>query len=173
MAEGPSTSERLASAYRRLAASAQALNTASEELAKPISQLEEALQKLNIGLDTWETIAGGHDDHGGHWRRELGYVSCADGLWHLAIQKREGHPSWAADEIENWKFNDAPRSLRIEALDKLPDLLEQIIKNSEKTAKKLKQKTVEAQELASVLTQAADEVRIQKELARLEKKERR
>ena len=48
-------------------------------------------------------------------------------------------------------FADAPRAYRIEALDKLPDLLEQLIKNTDKTAKKLQEKTAESKELASAL----------------------
>lgn len=172
MAEGPSTSERLASAYKRLAASSEVLNGASDEFSKPISELDAALQKLNIGLITWQTITGGSDEGDGYWSRDVGYTKMGS-KWGLAIRTVDGHHSWDRDDIEEWSFHDAPRSYRIEALEKLPDLLEQLIKNADKTAKKLKEKTVEAKELASALAQAAAEVEQQKELANQQKKERR
>jgi hypothetical protein len=169
VAEGPSTSERLASAYKRLAASSEALNAASNQLSKPIAEAEALLQRLNIGLDTWQRVAGHSHDSGHFWSREIGYIKFYDGTWSLAIRATRGHEAEEEDHTEIWRFNDAPRSYRIEALDKLPDLLEELIKNADKTAKKLLEKTVEANELASALKQAADEIHQQKELAKAQK----
>lgn len=158
-------SERLASAYKRLAASAEVLSTASDEFAKPISQLDEALKKLDLGLLTWERVSGGQDDDS-YWRRDVGYARIGR-TWGLAIRKINGNHAYPDDEtIEQWLFNEAPRSYRIEALDKLPDLLEELIKNSDKTAKKLKEKAVEAQELAIALNAATEEVKQQQKKER-------
>jgi len=159
--ENLSLSDRLAAAYKRLAASSEVLNAASDEFSKPILELDAALQKLNIGLITWQKVAGDEDHNGGYWSRDVGYAK-VDGKWGLAIRTVDGHHSWAEDDIEQWLFHDAPRSYRIEALEKLPDLLEGLIKNSDKTAKKLKEKAVEARELAAALKQAADELKQQK-----------
>ncbi len=172
MSEGPSTSERLSSAYKRLAASAEVLNAASDEFSKPILELETALQELNVGLATWKKIVGGDDhEYQTYWQRDVGYATVGD-KWGLAIRTVEGCEYWDRDTIKEWLFKDAPRSYRIEAFDKLPDLLEELIKNSDKTAKKLKEKAVEARELAAALKQAADEVKQQKEAAKQQKKER-
>jgi hypothetical protein len=69
----PNRSERLASAYKRLAASAEVLNSASDEFAKPVAELDAALQTLNLGLLTWHRVAGGEDDNDNFWSREVGY----------------------------------------------------------------------------------------------------
>jgi hypothetical protein len=74
------------------------------------------------------------NNQGGYWGRDVGYAKIAgNGALRFAL------------------FADAPRAYRIEALDKLPDLLEQLIKNTDKTAKKLQEKTAESKELASAL----------------------
>jgi len=158
-----SLSERLASAYRRLAVSAEVLNAASDEFTRPILDLEAALQGLNLGLTTWQKVVGGADDHDNFWRREVGYAR-TDGKWGLVIRAISGNHNVPDDDydVEQWPFSDAPRSYRIEALDKLPDLLEELIKNSEKTTKKLKEKTVEARQLAAALGQAASELKPQR-----------
>lgn len=172
MAEGSLASVRLAFAYKRLAASSEVLNAASDEYSKPISELDAQLQKLNIGLITWQNIASGSDEGDGYWSRDVGYAKIGD-KWGLAIRTVDGRHSWDRDDIEEWSFHEAPRSYRIEALEKLPDLLEQLIKNAEKTAKKLQEKTVEAKELASALKQAVEEVKQEKDAAKQQKKERR
>ena len=165
-------SERLASAYKRLASSSDQLKAASNEFTRPIAELDLALQKLNIDLVTWQRMAGGEDNYGGYWSRDVGYTTI-DGKWCLAIRELNGHHGADEDHTTEWRFADAPSALRIQALDMLPDLLEQLTKNADKTAKKFKEKTPEAQELAVALKQATDEVKQEKDAARQQKKERR
>ncbi len=154
--------ERLASAYKRLAASAEVLNAASDEFSKPILELETALEKLNVDLITWERVVGGRDDDDNYWGRDVGYTM-VDGKWRLVIRAVTGNDRVDMHDVEQWAFNEAPRSYRIEALDKLPDLLEGLTKNADKTAKKLKETTVEVRDLAVALKQATQEVRQKKE----------
>jgi prefoldin subunit 5 len=154
--------DRLAAAYKRLAASAAILNAASDEFTEPIAELDAALAKLNIGLITWEKIIAGEDNGGGFWSREVGYTR-VKGTWGLAIRTLAGQYGWEEDASEEtWLFRDAPRSYRIEAVEKLPDLLEGLIGNADKTSKKLKEKAVEARALAAALKQATDELKTQK-----------
>jgi hypothetical protein len=153
-----SPSVRLASAYKRLAASAAALNAASDEFSKPIEELETALQRLNLGLITWQKVVGGEDEYENYWRREIGYTRM-DGTWGIVIRSVSGNHNHDEPDVELWSFGDAPRSYRIEAVDKLPELLEELIRNSDKTAKKLRDKTAEARELAAAVKQAAEELK--------------
>ena len=99
----------------------------------------------------------GEDDYDNYWRRDVGYARL-NGRWGLALRKINGHHGSADNDVEEWHYNDAPRSYRIEALDKLPDLLEELVKNAERTAKKLKESTTAAQELAAILKTVAAEV---------------
>ena len=164
-----SASARLAGLYKRLASTSEALNRASDALAVPIQHFELILELLNIGLDTWQKTTGGEGDFGG-WCREVGYIKLYNGSWGLAIQSREWHEAWEDEHSERWAFNEAPQSFRIEALDKLPELFEELIKNAEKTTKKLQEKTEEeAQQLARVLQLTADELKKQKDSARQQK----
>jgi hypothetical protein len=155
-------SERLSSAYKRLVESAESLSAAADEFGKPVAEIDLALERLNLGLLTWEKVSGGDDDDLDWWERDVGYARIRR-QWGLAIRKINGNHNHPGEErVEEWLFNDAPRSYRIEALDKLPDLLEHLIKNSDKTAKKLREKVVEAQELATAITKATEELRAQK-----------
>lgn len=161
MSEGPSRSERLASAYKRLVASAEVLSTESSEFAKPIERIDAFLSTLNLRLITWQKVVGGEDEYDNYWSRDVGYARVR-GEWRLAIRTVRGNHGSDDHDVEQWPFTEAPPSYRIEALERLPDLLEELIKNTDKTAKKLKETTVEARELATALTEAAKEVKQQK-----------
>ena len=52
---------------------------------------------------------------------------------------------------EEWLFNDAPRALRIESVEKLPDLFENLIKETDAATRQIKTRTQHAQQLASAL----------------------
>lgn len=158
MSNVPSSSERLVSAYKRLVAVAETQKIAARQFSAPIAEIDRALQRLDLGLITWQKIAGGEDDYGGYWSRDVGYARIK-GDWGLAIRSVRGHHGWEEDEVEQWLFGEAPSSMRIEALEKVPDLLEELIKNAEKTTKKLQEKTVEARELATALKVAVEELK--------------
>ncbi|HXT69936.1 MAG TPA: hypothetical protein VN700_09285 [Vicinamibacterales bacterium] len=158
VAEISSPSERLADAYKRLVVAAASHRSASHEFTKPFAEIERAIKDLNLPVATWQKIAGGEDNYGGYWSRDVGYAR-TKGIWGLALRSVRGHESWEEDDSEQWPFDEAPSSLRLEALEKLPDLLEQIIKNAEKTTRKLEEKTPEAQDLARAIKDASAELR--------------
>src|SRR5207244_1060179 len=84
-------------------------------------------------------------------RQYVGYAQ-VKGEWRIAIQTSDGSdysPERSDDEI--WSFNDAPRHLRVKAIDKLPDLIEALVKTADATAERLKQKVEPAQELAAAV----------------------
>ena len=58
----------------------------------------------------------------------------------------ENHPQESDDTT--WPFNQAPGYLRVKAVDKLPDLIEALVKVSDATVERLKKKIEPAQELA-------------------------
>jgi hypothetical protein len=57
--------------------------------------------------------------------------------------------------VEEWLFNDAPRALRIESVEKLPDLFESLVKEADAATKQIRTKTQRAQALATALTDSA------------------
>lgn len=146
--------ERISATFPKLRAAAKALNTASDELAKAVSPIETVLKSLNLGVPTWAQISGSEEDDGSYWSRDVGYTKVAS-AWGLAIRTTNGDYSRDAHHEEVWSFNEAPRWMRIEAVGKLPDLLEEIIKRTEDTTKRIQAKTKQASEIAAALAAAA------------------
>lgn len=132
---------RVSAAFEKLVVSAAELNAVSDELAEPISAIEAALQKLGLGVPAWTTfkrINGGDQyiDYDETW--SIGYAKISQ-RWGLAIRytvSLEG--SGLPDKEEEWPFTDAPRAYRLEAVEKLPELIEKLAETSDKTATKLR-----------------------------------
>jgi hypothetical protein len=143
-----SPSERIAAAYKKLSVSAAHLNTVSDELGKAISSLDTALKRLNLGVSCWEKIVGEDDDnYGNYWSRDIGYAKVGD-RWGIALRTTEGNLNLDHHDCDMWLFNDAPRILRIEAVEKLPALVEKLTLEADQTAARIKEKIAQAQELA-------------------------
>jgi hypothetical protein len=141
--------------YQRLGVAATTLNAASDELGESISALDAALKKLALGIPAWLKIAGDEDQHGNYWGRHIGYAKVGT-KWGIALSKTSGnenYPEQSSDE--EWLFNDAPRSLRIEAIDRIPDLLDTLITKAEETTKKIQDKAAEAKQLAAAINAVA------------------
>ncbi len=145
------------SSFEKLSSAAKNLNNVSDELGRAITAIDYILQRLNLGVPTWVKIHGGVDQNTGeyYWSRDIGYAKIGN-RWGIALCTREGDYSSPDEErCEEWLFNDAPRWLRVEGVEKIPDLLEELIKNTEETTKKIKGKIDHAKQLAGALKQAA------------------
>ena len=148
----------LSASYKELSAAASELNTASDELGRSISVLDAALKKLNLGIPTWVNIQEWHDQSGEYYTIDkLGYAKVG-GKWGIALRTADGSYNYPDDEkSEEWLFNEAPRSLRISAIDKIPDLLERLIKEAQAMIKKVRDKGARARELAEAISQATSD----------------
>lgn len=145
-----SASERIAAAFETLTVSAKNINEVSNELAKPVASLERALQRLNVGVACWTKISGGSDEYD-YWSHDVGYAR-VQREWCLAIRVVSGNEADPDRENQEvWPFNDAPRYLRIKAVDKLPELIEALIETTNATAKRLREKVAPAQEIAAAV----------------------
>jgi hypothetical protein len=144
--------ERVKTSYERLAVVASNLNTASDSLGKAIGSLDDSLKQLNLGIPCWHSYAD-YEDPGGHCIRQyIGYVKVGN-RWGIAISRVEGNSN-APEEFwkdEEWLFNDAPRQLRMEAVEHIPAMIEALIAKAEEAVEKIKNKTMEAQQLADAL----------------------
>ena len=156
--QDPGLQERVSAAFEKLAESAAELNAVSDEVAKPISTIDRALQKLNLGVSAWVEFAGEFDHNtGSFWDHSLGYAKVAR-EWGISIRTRRGndfHNDVDDADEELWRFNDAPRSHRLDAMDKLPALLEELAKTSNETAQALKSKVASAKQTAATVRQMA------------------
>jgi hypothetical protein len=86
--------ERIASAFKKLAASSVDLNVAADELCLAIARLESAIAKLNLGVPAWYTIASDADDKGGYWSHDIGYTRLGK-QWGIHEKSRRGRGSGA------------------------------------------------------------------------------
>jgi len=149
--------QRVESSFRQLSAVASDLNLVSDELGKSIAELDSALRKLNLGLTVWVVISSDDDlPEGQTYRSEdLGYAK-VNGQWGVALRTVLGHYSFPDEEtVQPWLFNDAPRSLRLSAIGKIPELLEKLSAEATEATTKIRSKLAEAQEVAAVVKKAA------------------
>jgi prefoldin subunit 5 len=144
--------QRVQSSYQRLTSVASNLNAVSDELGRAISALDESLKKLNLGITCWHKFDGNEHESGTFWAKHIGYSKVGN-KWGIGLSKTSGHqeapPEYNTDE--EWLFNDAPRELRLEAVEHIPAMIETLIKAGEEAVEKVRVKTAEAQQLAEVL----------------------
>ncbi len=146
---------RVSSAYKQLSTAATELNQVSDELGKFVAALDTALRKLNLGLSTWIRLDSREDGSGNYTKRDLGYAKIA-GRWGISLRTMSGnHNTPDVANEEEWLFNDAPRALRIESVEKLPELFEALIKDAETATAQIKARTSQAQQLAHIMSEIA------------------
>jgi hypothetical protein len=142
---------RISSSYQQLTAAATELNAVSDELGKFVTALDVALRKLNLGIATWLRLESREDGSGNYTKRDLGYAKVGN-KWGIALRAMSGnHNVLDESNVEEWLFNDAPRALRIESVEKLPDLFESLVKEADAATKQIKSKTNQAQTLVTAL----------------------
>ena len=160
MPEPINISEVVTSFYSELKTVAADLNAVSDELGKSISQIDAALKMLNLGITVWTTIRGGSGDpHKGdfsYWSDDIGYTKFS-GRWGICLRHLAGDNSEDVEDVEIWLFNDAPRALRLAAIDHLVGLLQKLSEEGVATTQKIKEKLGDAQEVATAVTVAARE----------------
>jgi hypothetical protein len=148
---------RISASYKQLTAAATELNAVSDELGKFVTALDVALRKLNLGIATWLRLESREDGSGNYIKRDLGYAKVGS-KWGIALRTMSGnHNALEESNVEEWLFNDAPRALRIESVEKLPDLFESLVKEADAATKQIKTKTHHAQALATALNEQANE----------------
>ena len=147
---------RVQTSYEKLAVAAKTLNTISDQLGQTVAELDAALKRLNLGLTTWTSFCSGGDvPH--WWSDDIGYAKI-DGKWGLAIRSISGNYEFPEYDkiIGEWLFNDAPRALRLQAVDKIPDLLEALVKEVADFTEKLSVKLKQSQELTAAISSLAN-----------------
>jgi hypothetical protein len=149
--------ERIASSFKKLTTSSNDRKSASGEVASAISKLDSALNTLNPGVSAWHKIAGGEDENGNFWTRDIGYSKIGH-KWGIALRMTSGNHGFGVYDEEGWLFNDAPPWMCVESVGKIPDLFDELIKRTEDTTRKLKARAIEAEELAKAIVATTNEV---------------
>jgi len=143
---------------QELSSTAKTLNELTDKLTKEVSAIEDAVNRLHLGVETSVHVESWGDESGfqsGLWRLSYGKHA---GKWCLFIEylTEDRNVGPAADTYEAWLFKDAPRDTRIKAVSKIPDLLARLVEESRNLAEKISDKLTYAQEIAKSLAPAAE-----------------
>jgi hypothetical protein len=156
--ERSSVPEVVASFYSELRAVAADLNAVSDELGKSISEIDGALRNLNLGISVWVKIRGEdvapERGDSSYWSDDLGY-SKVSARWGICLRHVEGDADADMQSTEEWLFNDAPRALRLAAIDCIVELLQKLSEEGQATTKRIREKLADAQEVASAVIKAS------------------
>ena len=82
----------------------------------------------------------------------IGYARIGS-RWGISLRRASGHCD-APPEVtldEEWLFNDAPRELRLESVEHIPAMIDQLVEAGEAAVERIREKTSEAQQLAEAL----------------------
>jgi hypothetical protein len=160
MTLGDPTIAKLQTDFQALSEIASQLNVASDGLTKTVAILDEALKKLNVGLTVWVTFRRRANDEQPllYDLDQIGYTK-VNGTWGLAVQHiwgDEGAPDPWEDSDGPLLFNDAPREMRLQSVDKIPEVIAELAKEASDTTKRMQEKTKQVLELAEAINSLKD-----------------
>lgn len=134
-----------------LSSVSESLNKASDALAKRISDVESALKGYHLGVTAWVEVSRnigdayervhsvGYGKHEGNW-----------GLLAATFIDEDPDATW-----QEYFLREAPRDLRLECVDKIPELLRKLVENAQKVAKQAAGKAETLGQIATILAQRA------------------
>jgi hypothetical protein len=147
-----SLSERAQISFSNLKSIAAELNQVSDEISQPVKQIDNALKDLNLGIPTWLRIKRlTNEDEEFYEDHDLGYAK-VERKWGIALRASSGEFAGGDVESKEWLFADAPRSLRLEGIEKLPELLEQMTSEAQDVIKRARASAKAARDLAAIIS---------------------
>lgn len=147
--EVPTPSERMSAAFSRLRVSASQIKAVSNELDQHVTALERALAKLDLRVACWTRLSEWMGPDNDTFKRTYVGYSEYGRDWRIVVQTSEGRDSLPDQEDEKtWPFEQAPQYLRVKAIDRLPELVEELVTSVDKTAERMRKKVGPAAELA-------------------------
>lgn len=144
----PNTNSDFQASLEQLSRTAASLNRETDRLARLIETLDVALRKLNLGVSASVRVSYLENPSGSYVVEDLAYAKVG-GKWGLAIISGKGHDSFEGSEsTTEWLFADAPREIRVRAVEFIPKLIVELNKTASDMVNRLSAKTKEAEDLA-------------------------
>ena len=126
---------KLQSSLKELAASADTLNSLSDQLNAQVAEVESAVNKTAIGLTASVNTEDWADERGDRydiWR--ICYAKHQN-KWGFTIEHHWGLEGFEeSNQSETWAFKEAPREHRLKAVAKIPDLIDALVKKAKEFA---------------------------------------
>ena len=114
---------QLQTSFQNLAESANTLNKESDKFSNTIEAIDEALNRLSPGVSAWVTVSSIPDEQEQFffYEERLGFAK-TDARWGLSLSRVEVNANDGTEDVKDaWLFNHAPRSMRLRAIDHIPD----------------------------------------------------
>ena len=146
---------KVKASYEKLVSAASELNAASDRFAKLIVEINATLKPLNIGIPTFVQMGLRWSSDNARGYDEVGYAK-ESGKWGIVVRQVE--LSTTSDEVESaetWAFADGPRRLRLEAIEHLPKLLDELARKAEKETNDIAKRSGELELFVAVLKESA------------------
>jgi len=145
------SSTNVSSLLKQLSSASQTLSAASNKLTEQIKEIEVSLASYNLGVVTWVELRRTREE----LDPSVAYVDRVDSLGYSKKHGKWGlYVSSSIEEVEHyewWLLRDAPRELRILAVDAIPKLLEAMVVKAKELATEVAGKTDRAKALAHSL----------------------
>jgi hypothetical protein len=146
--------QRVAESFAQLTLVASDLNAISDELGKSVARIDFALKNLNVGIPVWISMKSWDNSQTGeldYWTEDIGYAKI-NGKWGISLRRIDGNLNHEEDaNEETWLFGEAPRALRLEAIDSIPSLLEELSTKATVAAQKIQAKLADVQAVADAI----------------------
>ncbi len=157
--KGKGVTAKLESSLNQIASLSKTLNETSDQLSKSIAEVESALNRYALGIWAWideplaEEEVQGHTDSAAdvfHQVQRLGYGKHR-GTWGLLVAS--GIEEFWPDNVKTTFLREAPREIRLQAIAKFPQLLQDLAKRLAETTEEASKKALEAEGIAEALRQ--------------------
>jgi len=151
---------------KALAAAANNLNNLTDKLTEQVTQIESVINTLNLGLKV-SVIVSSYGEEEEPWASHdvrLCYNK-VDGKWGFEIEEFDTDEQYAAGRYLNyhsWAFRDAPRSLRLEVVHRIPELIKAMVKEAEQVTSRFAEKLEDAKSIASTVFKPALDAPVKK-----------
>jgi len=146
-----SKSGNVSALLKQLASASETLNQASNKLTEQIKEIEASLASYNLGVIAWVELRRTPEEVAENYPtvdriESLGY-SKKNGKWGLFVYSEIEE----FEHLEEWLLRDAPRELRILAVDAIPQLLETMVTKAKVLTSEVISKTDRAKSIAHSL----------------------
>lgn len=142
--------DRVKKSVEQFPAVSSSLNSATDQLGKSVGHLDAVLKAFSLGIPTWVSFHSCDESRFPHfYSEELGYSKIA-GRWGVAVRTvTSDDPTGENEKIEQWLFCDAPRLLRVRAIEVIPELLEALLARASEMTKEMTEKAEEVDALTA------------------------
>jgi hypothetical protein len=145
---------RIQDSFRNIPTLATSLNNVSDSLNNSARRIEAVLKKHALGVTSWVKFPDKSPRDGMTYHYEQVGFTKINGRWSLAIRTVDGDEVNGDKNVETWPFNEAPRGLRVKAVNSLPELVVQL----EKDGNEMIQEVTEQVKAVDLLADALEAV---------------